>query len=198
MKALTILVFLSLSPIPLFAQHISNSQLWKHVVTVDRLAWQEREGQKLINKRVNDQDFVRRIYLDITGKIPTYEQMATFFASKELDKREKLIEELLASPGYTAHYSTFWLDLLRNPYRGANDFRYKEYTRFTERFLSENWLHDKIVKKLLLASGSANENPAIGYYCRDDETDFMDTFNATTRVFLGTRLGCAQCHNHRF
>lgn len=108
MKSLILILTLALSLSLLQAgPHIDNRKLWEHVVTVDRLAWQEREGQKLINKTVNDKEFVRRLYLDITGKIPTYEQMVDFLNSKSLDKREKLIEKLLYSHGYTAHYSTF-------------------------------------------------------------------------------------------
>jgi hypothetical protein len=179
-------------------RHIDETNLWKHVVTIDRLAWQERQGVKKINKPVSDQEFIRRVYLDITGKIPTYEQTVSFLKAKHINKRGILIDELLDSPGYVANYSNFWLDLLRNPYGGAEDHSHKEFIRFIERVLSENWSYDKIVKHLMTAEGSVQENQAIGFYMRDKETGTMDTLNSTVRAFLGTRLGCAQCHNHRF
>jgi hypothetical protein len=177
----------------------ANQELWKHIVNVDRLAWQERDGQKKINKQVDDEDFVRRIYLDITGKIPTYEQMLEFRKTKSVNKYSDLIDKLLDSPGYVSHYTVFWQDLLRIPAGGDGDRIYhKEFTRYIERFLSENRPYDKIVKDLVMANGTVEQNPAIAFYVRDKDTGVTDTFNATTRAFLGTRLGCAQCHNHRF
>jgi len=185
-----------------FASSI-NKEIWQHVVTVDRLTWQEREGQKKINKRVNDESFVRRIYLDITGRVPTYDQMLTFRQNKSIDKREKLINELLNSPGYVSNFTTFWQDLLRNKgtygvNQDPNNIFHREYTRYMERFLFENKPYNKIVYDLLTATGKVQENPAIGYHLRDIQTGVMDTVNATARAFLGTRIGCAQCHNHRF
>lgn len=177
----------------------ANQDLWKHIVNVDRLAWQERDGQKKINKQVDDEDFVRRIYLDITGKIPTYEQMLEFRKEKSVNKYADLIDKLLNSPGYVSHYTVFWQDLLRIPGGGDGDRIYhKEFTRYIERFLAENKPYDKIVHDLVMAEGTVEQNPAIAFYVRDKDTGVTDTFNATTRAFLGTRLGCAQCHNHRF
>lgn len=179
-------------------QHIDDKALWKHVVTVDRLAWAERSNIKKVNKQVNDENFVRRIYLDITGKIPTYDEMLAFRKSKDVNKRQKLISALLNSPGYVSYYSNFWQDLLRNPKGDPEDHNHKEFTRYIERFLYENKSYDKIVYDMLTAKGSIQENQGIGLYVRDRATGPMDTLNASVRAFLGTRIGCAQCHNHRF
>jgi hypothetical protein len=179
-------------------RHIQDRDLWKHVVTLDRIVWQERNVSKNISKTVDDENFVRRVYLDITGKIPTYDQMLAYRKSKDVSKRQKLIENLLSSPGYVKHFSVFWQDLLRNPYKDPEDFNHREFTRYIERFLHNNKPYDKIVYDLVMAEGKVQENPAIAFYARDSETGPSDTFNATTRAFLGTRLGCAQCHNHRF
>ena len=177
---------------------IQDSDLWKHVVTVDRLAWQEREGIKKVNKPVDEQNFVRRIYLDVTGKIPTYNQMLSYLKSKDINKRGKLIDELLTSAGYVSNFSNFWLDLLRNPYNDPEDHEHREFTRYIERVLFENQTVDKFVYDMMTADGTVQENQAIGFYMRDEATGPMDTLNATVRAFLGTRIGCAQCHNHRF
>ena len=93
----------------------SEQKLWQHVVTVDRLAWEERDGIKKVNKLVDDQAFVRRLYIDITGKVPTYEQFTKFLKDKNVNKRQKLIDQLLGSTGYVSNFTTFWLDLLRGP-----------------------------------------------------------------------------------
>ena len=124
--------------------------------------------------------------------------MRAFLGSKNPNKRQVLIEDLLGSAGYVSHYTVFWQDLLRVSTGDPKYFYFKEYTRYIERFLTENKSFDNIVKDLLIHDGSIEENPAIGYYYRDHATGAADTFNATTRAFLGTRLGCAQCHNHRF
>jgi len=193
----TLFIFLYASSY-LNSQIIDQQVLWKNVVTLDRTVWLEREGKKDISDLMDDEDFVRRIYLDITGKIPTYDQMLAFRKSKNINKRQELIETLLNSPGYVSHYSVFWQDLLRNPSSDPGEFSYREFTRYIERFLAENKPYDKIVYELLTTQGSVQHSPAIGYYYRDEATGVADTFNATTRAFLGTRLGCAQCHNHRF
>lgn len=154
---------------------ISDQELWKHVVTVDRLAWEEREGLKKVNKQVDEENFIRRIYLDITGKIPTYEQMLAYRKAKVMNKRQVLIETLLDSPGYVSHYSNFWLDLLRNPYSDPEGFRHKEFTRYVERFLYENRSYDKIVYDFIMANGMVQNNPEVGFFLRDKATGTMDT-----------------------
>lgn len=193
------LISLSLLIAPAYtARFIQDTDLWKHVVTVDRLAWQERDGIKKVNDQVDDENFVRRIYLDITGKIPTYQQMLAFRKSKDIAKRQKLIDQLLDSPGYVSNFVNFWNDLLRNPHRDPEEHNHREFTRYIERFLYENRPYNKIVYDMIMAQGMVQENQAIGFYMRDEGTNEMDTLNASVRAFLGTRIGCAQCHNHRF
>jgi hypothetical protein len=195
-----ILLFFIFTQSSIFAvQNSSKQDLWKHIVTIDRLTWQERESLKKVNTQVQDINFVRRIYLDITGRIPTHQELKGFMDEKNPLRRQALIRQLLNSPGYVSHFSNFFLDLLRvpnesDPYKVHN----REYTRFIERSLAENKPYDKFVHNLLMAEGSVQENPAIGYYLIDRNSNVMDTVNATIRSFLGTRIGCAQCHNHRF
>src|SRR5262249_16635857 len=64
------------------------------------------------NALTTDEQFVRRIYLDITGTIPTYEQNVSFLESKDDHKRDKLIDDLLNSPGYASHFFNFWANIL--------------------------------------------------------------------------------------
>ena len=182
------------------AKHINDSDLWKNVVSLDRLAWIEQNGIKKINKPIKDQEFVRRIYIDITGKIPTYSQLVSFLKNKDINKRGKLIDELLDSAGYVSNFTNFWNDLLRNPHENitSEDDYYKEFTRYIERFIYENKPFDKIVYDMLISDGTLQQNQGTGFYLIDHDTSTHDTLNATVRAFLGTRIGCAQCHNHRF
>ena len=142
---------------------LQNKDIWKHVVTVDPISLARKGKIKKINQRVNDEDFVRRIYLDITGRIPTYEQMLQFRKSKLINKREALIDELLNSPGYVTNFTFFWQDLLRN--KGTYGVRqdpgniFMGYTRYMERFLYENKPCDKIVYELVHSNWSSSGKP---------------------------------------
>src|SRR5262249_32815561 len=65
------------------------------------------------NSKTTDEEFVRRIYLDIAGTIPTYRQITVFLASTALDRRARLIDTLLNAPGYASHHFNYWADILR-------------------------------------------------------------------------------------
>jgi len=182
------------------ATHLGDKELWNNVVTIDRLAWQEREGIKKVNKLADDQTLVRRLYVDITGKIPTYEQLVRFLKDKDINKKQKLIDSLLDTPGYASNLSNMWGDLLRIPYREGGDLanHHNDFKTYIERLVYENKPYDKMVKDMITAEGLVMEDGGVSFYYRDFQTDPMDTTNATVKAFLGTRIGCAQCHNHRF
>lgn len=181
------------------SRHLSAKKQWSHVVTIDRLAWQEREGVKKVNKLADDPTIVRRLYLDITGKIPTYDQFVSYLKDKNINKRQQLIDELLDTAGYASNFANMWGDLLRIRYdEEESKNHHEDFKKYIERVVYENKSYDSIVYDLLLAEGHVTQNGGVSFYFRDDETDPMDTLNATIKAFLGTRVGCAQCHNHRF
>jgi len=149
------------------------------------------------NPLTNDAQFVRRIYLDIVGTIPTYQQTLTFLNSKDPAKRAKLIDELLSSDGYASHSFNYWADVLRYIDRISEDVRGEPYRQWIKQSLAENKPWDQFVYELITAEGLIWENPATGYLQRDANMP-LDNMNNTVRIFLGTRIGCAQCHNHPF
>ncbi|SFI69277.1 DUF1549 domain-containing protein [Planctomicrobium piriforme] len=149
------------------------------------------------NPLTNDSQFVRRIYLDITGTIPTYSQTKKFLLSKDADKRANLIDELLKSDGYASHNFNYWADVLRYTDRLSEDVRGEPYRQWIKQSLAENKPWDKFVSELVTAEGLIWQNPATGYAQRDANMP-LDSMNNTVRIFLGTRIGCAQCHNHPF
>lgn len=144
----------------------------------------------------NDQIFMRRVYLDITGTIPTGKEAFAFLDSKEGKKREMLIDHLLASEGYASHYYNYWADVLRIKSAGDN-VELHEYVRWVKAAFKENKPYDKFVYELLTASGTPHENGAVGYYLRDQGMP-LDNLSNTVAIFLGTQIGCAQCHDHPF
>ena len=149
------------------------------------------------NPRTTDEQFVRRIYLDITGTIPTFQETSRFLASTDADKRSKLIDQLLSSDGYASHYFNFWSDILRYTDNLNGNVRGEPYRQWIKQSLAENKPWNRMVYEMLTAEGLVWENPASGYLQRDANMP-LDNMNNTIRIFLGTRIGCAQCHNHPF
>ncbi len=149
------------------------------------------------NPSTTDAQFLRRIYLDITGTIPTYQQTRRFLSSRDENKRSLLIDELLSSDGYASHNFNYWADVLRYTDSLNSNVRGEHYRQWIKQSLAENKPWDKLVHEMISAEGLVWENPATGYLQRDANMP-LDNMNNTVRIFLGTRIGCAQCHDHPF
>jgi hypothetical protein len=153
------------------------------------------------NPPASDEVFVRRIYLDIIGRVPTRQETLTFLNNKAANKRPQLINELLDSEGYVANYFNYWADLLRAKSQisgnGQSTPAGLSYAAWIKESLRTNKPYDEFVREMLSASGTSWDNPAIGYYLRDYGMP-LDNLAITTQVFLGTQIVCAQCHNHPF
>ena len=149
------------------------------------------------NPKTTDEQFVRRIYLDVTGTIPSYSQTALFLSSKDPDKRSKLIDQLLGSDGYASHFFNYWADVLRYTDNLNGNVKGDHYRQWIKQSLAENKPWNRMVYEMLTADGLIWKNPATGYLQRDANMP-LDNMNNTIRIFLGTRIGCAQCHNHPF
>ena len=144
---------------------------------------------------ISDEQFVRRVYLSIIGRIPTIAEADRFLESTSADKHSLLIRELLSNDaGYTAHHYQFWADLLRIPTRVDYTLFYREWIKDQIRV---NTPYDELVRKLVSGHGLIFDNPAAAYYLRDAGMA-LDNMSNSVRIFLGTRLECAQCHDHPF
>ncbi|MBL9183753.1 MAG: DUF1549 domain-containing protein [Verrucomicrobiaceae bacterium] len=152
------------------------------------------------NAPTTDEVFVRRIYLDIAGRIPTIKETTDFLADKAEDKRAKLIDELLASDGYAQNFFNYWADILRLRTQlavGNSQPAGAAYNNWLRKALADNVPYDKMVREMVTASGKTYENGAVGFYLRDYNMP-LDNMAVTTQIFLGTSMVCAQCHNHPF
>ncbi|MCB1062731.1 MAG: DUF1549 domain-containing protein [Verrucomicrobiae bacterium] len=153
------------------------------------------------NAPASDEIFVRRIYLDIIGRVPTKQETLGFLKDIASDKRAKLIDQLLDSEGYVSNYFNYWADILRAKTQisgnGQSTPAGLSYASWIRQSLRENKPYDDFVREMLSASGTSWDNPAIGYYLRDYGMP-LDNLAITTQVFLGTQIVCAQCHNHPF
>ena len=177
---------------------LSERELLGHVREIDRLV---NEGLRKHGVRPNpslgQEEFLRRAYLDIIGRVPTLEEAREYLASNAVNKRPDLINKLLDSPGYVSHSFNYFADLLRVKDRLNNNVSGRPYMRWIKQSLRENKPYDQFVYELLTASGRVHEKGATGYYLRDSGMSLDNTSN-TVRVFLGTSIGCAMCHDHPF
>jgi hypothetical protein len=146
---------------------------------------------------LRDEQFLRRAYLELGGRIPTFGEAASYLTTKSKDKRADLIDTLLESPDYVSHFYNYWADILRLSERPQNNIILDPYLAYVKEKIAENKPYDKWVYEMLTANGKVWDNPAVGFQIRDDGMPLPYVDN-TVRVFLGKQIGCAQCHDHPF
>jgi len=179
---------------------LAAPQVQPAAAVIDSILAADWQKHKLTgNPATDDNTFVRRIYLDTIGRIPTTREAEVFLNDKAVDKRAKLIDKLLGSEAYVQHFFNYWADVLRLTSNGnqTGAITGAAYANFVKQSLRDNKPYDKFVAEMIAAQGKAWENGAIGYYMRDRGMP-LDNMANTTRIFLGTRIECAQCHNHPF
>ena len=145
----------------------------------------------------DDSTFLRRVNLDLAGRLPTVEETQAFLASREPDKRDRLIETLLASPEYADWFANKWTALLKNKRDAAADitanFAFHAWMRDS---LLANTPYDQIVRQILASTGTVVANPPVAWYKRVKEP--VQQLEDVAQLFLGVRMNCAQCHHHPF
>lgn len=147
--------------------------------------------------QADDAEFLRRVYLDVHGVIPTVDQARAFVESTAKDKRPRLVDELLDSQRYAAHFADLWQKRLY-PAAATQRIKPELLSRWLEKsFQTKTW--DRIAHDLLTATGSQEENGAVTYMLKGRYTlSVSEMTDLTSRYFLGIQLNCAQCHNHPF
>ncbi len=171
----------------------------KGAAKIDQLVEANLEKLKLKpNGDAPEHVFLRRAFLDITGTIPNLLEYKSYMSAKEDPlRREKLVDALLNSPGYVSHMFNYWGAILRLVDRPNNNIMAYAYRDWVKDQIRINRPYDQWVFEMLTAEGKVWENPAVGYALRDDGMPLVAVDN-TVRVFLGTQIGCAQCHDHPF
>jgi hypothetical protein len=149
--------------------------------------------------KINDDTFVRRAYLTIIGRNPTYEEYEMFNKATDPNKRHGLIQFLMNHPGYVSHMFNFWSESLRlrDRINTVNNFSGGPYIDYVKDSIASNKSYSQFVTDLLTSTGSYYDNPATGYFYRDLGMP-LDNLIGTGKVFLGTDIGCAQCHDDPF
>jgi hypothetical protein len=145
----------------------------------------------------DDATFLRRVTLDIAGRLPTDAEATAFISSSEPDKRAKVVDELLRSPDYADFFAGKWSALLKNRRDDASDmlsnFAFHAWVRDS---MLANTPYDQFVRQLLAATGTVIGNPPVAWYKRVKEP--KEQLEDVAQLFLGVRMQCAQCHHHPF
>jgi hypothetical protein len=161
------------------------------------------EHKVAVREPVSDRVFARRASFDLVGMPPSPAELAAFETDARPDKRDRFVEKLLADqPAYTAHWLTFWNDLLRNAYHGTGfiDGGRKQITGWLYAALYENRPYDRFVHELVSpVVGSGSEGFTYGIKWRgtvnESQRREIQAAQSVGQVFLGTNLKCASCHD---
>ena len=162
---------------------------------IDRRAWDnlERLGIPAAGP-ADDATFLRRVFLDTIGTLPTAAEARAFLNDKSPDKRARLIDRLLDRPEYSDYWTMLWSDLLRVDRDAVTPAGAVAFTRWLKKQFAENRPYDEFVRALLTARGSiSDESPAALYKALQTPEEMSRSFS---QLFFGVRIQCAQCHHH--
>jgi len=162
---------------------------------IDRLVYaRHRQLGLVVSDLCTDAEFIRRATLDTLGKLPRPERVREFLASKDPRKRDKYIDELLADPDWADFWAIKWGDLLRPNTRHVGVKPVLLIDRWIRRKFRAGTPYDEFVRELLTATGSSHEVGPVAMLRDKRDPKFLGAF--VSRVFMGVRLDCAQCHHH--
>jgi hypothetical protein len=190
------------STIPVAVLNPKPGFVWKAEVQnnyIDRFIDEKLKRSKIQPSGLTDDaTFLRRASLDLTGQIPSPDQVRAFLADTAPTKlkRSRMIDKLIASPAYVDHWTVKWGDLLQANRKYLGEKGVYGFQEWIREAIAANRPYDKLVHELLTAKGSSYDERAANYYriTRDPKP----TMEKTTQVFLGVRMVCAQCHDHPF
>lgn len=164
---------------------------------IDGLVWDKLERMGIQpSGRCDDATFVRRVYLDTIGTLPTAEEARAFLESNQPNKREVLVDQLLDRREYSLYWSLLWADLMRVDANALGAESSVAMTRWLRKQFEQNRPYDEMVREILTARGSVHaESPAPLYLTLDKP---IEQASGISQLFLGVRIECAQCHHHPF
>jgi hypothetical protein len=156
----------------------------------------QKELQLLPAAVSSDEVFLRRVYLDTIGTLPTPEEAAAFLDSKEKDKRARLIDSLLEREEFAYFWALKWADVLRGSPTTISERGVHSFHRYLVRSVADDKPVTQLARELITGSGNTLHKPAANFYrvARTPE----DAAEAAAQLFLGVRVQCAKCHSHPF
>jgi len=148
--------------------------------------------------RCSDEVFLRRVFIDLVGMLPTEEEYQQFMSSTEPDKRDKLIEELLGRKEFTEVWVSKWAEwlMMRSNNNIVSTKSIALYYTWLSEAIADNVPLDQMVRDILGSNGGTFKSPATNFY--QIERDTLKVAENVAQIFMGMRIQCAQCHNHPF
>ena len=144
--------------------------------------------------RCSDSEFLRRVFLDTIGVLPTADEVRAFLTDESPDKRDRLVDQLLTRPEFVDYWAYKWSDLLLLSGEKLRPQALKSFYAFIRRNVADNTPWDEFVRQIVLAKGSTFDNGAANFYSLHQ--DPLDMAETTSMAFLGMSIQCAHCHDH--
>ncbi len=164
---------------------------------VDRMVWDKLARLNIRpSPTADDATFLRRVYLDVIGTLPTADEARAFLADAGPDKRTRLIDALLDRPEYAIYWAQKWADLLQVDKDTITPQGAVAFTRWIHEQLAGNEPYDVWVRAIITARGSTLASSPAAFY--QVQADPEQAARAVSQLFLGVRIECAQCHHHPF
>ena len=164
---------------------------------IDGLVYQKlRKLNILPAEGATDADYLRRVYLDVIGTLPTSDEARRFLSDQRPDRRAKLVDELLQRPEFADFWALRWADVLRVNRQALGHKRSYEYYRWIRNSLATSKPYDQFCREIITAEGPLAETPAASLYKVVQKPG--DLASTVSQVFLGVRIECAQCHHHPY
>lgn len=174
--------------------------VWNHPAEnnfIDRLVFAKLRALKIAPTEIcDDALFIRRVYLDLLGLLPSANEARAFMAEKTPDKRQRLVNSLLERDEFADFWALKWSDLLRIEEKVLDRKGVRVFHAWIREGIKRNKPWDQFARELVAARGSTYQHPPANYYRAN--RDPVTRGETTAQVFLGTRLQCAKCHNHPF
>lgn len=146
----------------------------------------------------DDATFIRRLTVDLCGRLPTAIEIRTFLEDQSSDKRAKLIDKLLDSPDYPAYFAMKWGSILRNSNLAGADQAAVAFHLWLKDMIARNRPYDEFVRGIVAAAGEWQDAPAVNWLWQNRDDQLHMVTADVAQIFLGTRLQCAKCHHHPF
>jgi hypothetical protein len=146
----------------------------------------------------SDSEFIRRVTVDLCGRLPTVEETRAFLADNAKDKRSKVIDRLLDSRDYAAYFAMRWGNILRNASLAGSEQAAYAFHEWIRDHIALNRPYDEFVRGIVAAAGEWQDAPAVNWYWQMRDDQLHQPVADTAQVFLGLRLQCAKCHHHPY
>lgn len=189
-------VFRALVPL---GKALAKSPAFKANNYIDELAQARWQKLGLVPSDLcTDSEFIRRVTLDLCGRLPTVDETRTFLADAKADKRSRLIDRLLEDRDYAAFFALRWGSILRNASLAGSEQAAYAFHDWLRDMIARNRPYDEFVRGIVAVAGEWQDAPAVNWYWQMRDDQLHQPVADTAQIFLGLRLQCAKCHHHPY